>query len=84
MLGRMRPGVTAGQAQGELASLVQSYGEKQVPKTHSFHPKTHTIVSFPLQAEVVSSVRPALLMLLGAVVFVLLIASVNEIGRAHV
>jgi predicted permease len=77
LLGRMRPGVTAGQAQGELASLVQSYGEKKVPKTHSFHPKTHTIVSFPLQAEVVSSVRPALLMLLGAVVFVLLIASVN-------
>ncbi len=77
LLGRMRRGVTAGQAQGELASLVQSYGEKQVPKTHSFHPKTHTIVSFPLQAEVVSSVRPALLMLLGAVVFVLLIASVN-------
>src|SRR5256886_17508790 len=67
----------AGQAQGELASLVQSYGEKKVPKIHSFHPKTHTIVSFPLQAEVVSSVRPALLMLLGAVVFVLLIASVN-------
>src|SRR2546421_9497309 len=48
-----------------------------VSLTHSFHPKTHTIVSFPLQAEVVSSVRPALLMLLGAVVFVLLIASVN-------
>src|SRR6059036_895845 len=77
LLGRMLPGVTAGQAQGELASLVQSYGEKRVPKTHSFHPKTHTIVSFPLQAEVVSSVRPALLMLLGAVVFVLLIACVN-------
>jgi putative ABC transport system permease protein len=73
----MKPGVTGGQAQGELASLVQSYGEKRVPKTHSFHPKTHTIVSFPLLAEVVSSVRPALLMLLGAVVFVLLIASVN-------
>src|SRR5437660_4650458 len=77
LLGRLLPGVTAGQAQGELASLVQSYGEKREPKTHSFHPKTHTIVSFPLQAEVVSSVRPALLMLLGAVVFVLLIASVN-------
>jgi len=77
LLGRLKAGVTAGQAQGELASLVQSYGEKKVPKVHSFHPKTHTIVSFPLQAEVVSSVRPALLMLLGAVVFVLLIASVN-------
>ena len=77
LLGRLKPGVTAMQAQGELASLVQSYGEKKAPKTHGFHPKTHTIVSFPLQAEVVSSVRPALLMLLGAVAFVLLIASVN-------
>jgi predicted permease len=77
LLGRLKPNVTAGQAQGELASLVQSYGERRVPKMHSFHPKTHTIVSFPLQAEVVSSVRPALLMLLGAVAFVLLIASVN-------
>jgi len=77
LLGRLKTGVAAGQAQGELASLVQSYGEKKVPKVHSFHPKNHNIVSFPLQAEVVSSVRPALLMLLGAVVFVLLIASVN-------
>jgi predicted permease len=77
LLGRLKTGATAGQAQGELASLVQSYGEKRVPKTHSFTPKNHTIVSFPLQAEVVASVRPALLMLLGAVVFVLLIASVN-------
>src|SRR5204863_751567 len=74
MLGRMRPGVTAGQAQGGLASLVQRYGGEQVPKTHSFHPKTHTIVSFPLHAEVVSSVLPAPLKRPGAVVFVLLIA----------
>ena len=77
LLGRLKPGVSAAQAQGELASLVQSYGEKRAPKTHSFDPKNHTIVSFLLQAEVVSSVRPALLMLLGAVAFVLLIASVN-------
>jgi predicted permease len=77
LLGRMKPGVTGAQAQGELASLVQNYGEKRTPKIHSFDPKTHTIVSFPLQDEVVSSVRPALLMLLGAVIFVLLIASVN-------
>lgn len=77
LLGRLKPGVSAAGAQGELASLVQSYGEKRVPKMHSFAPKTHTIVSFPLQAEVVSGVRPALLMLLGAVAFVLLIASVN-------
>ena len=77
LLGRTKPGVTPAQAQGELASLVQSYGEHRVPKTHGFNPQNHTIVSFPLQAEVVSSVRPALLMLLGAVAFVLLIASVN-------
>jgi predicted permease len=77
LLGRLKPGVSAAEAQGELSSLVQSYGEKRAPKTHSFDPKNHTIVSFPLQAEVVSSVRPALLMLLGAVAFVLLIASVN-------
>src|SRR5580692_7723473 len=77
LLGRLKPGVSATQAQGELASLVQSYGEKRSPHTHSFDPKTHTIVSFPLQGEVVSSVRPALLVLLAAVAFVLLIASVN-------
>jgi predicted permease len=77
LLGRLKPGVSAAAAQGELAALVQSYGEHKAPNTHSFDPKNHTIVSYPLQAEVVSSVRPALLMLLGAVAFVLLIASVN-------
>jgi predicted permease len=77
LLGRLKAGVTPARAQGELEALVQSYGEHKAPKTHSFDPKNHTIVSFPLQAEVVSSVRPALLMLLGAVAFVLLIASVN-------
>lgn len=77
LLGRLKAGVSPAQAQGELAALVQSYAEKRAPKTHSFDPKNHTVVSFPLQDEVVSSVRPALLMLLGAVSFVLLIASVN-------
>lgn len=77
LLGRLKPGVSTVQAQGELAALVQSYGEHRAPNTHSFNPQTHTIISYPLQAEVVSSVRPALLVLLGAVAFVLLIASVN-------
>jgi predicted permease len=77
LLGRLKPGVSRAAAQGELAALVQSYGEHKSPNTHSFDPKNHTLVSYPLQAEVVSSVRPALLVLLGAVAFVLLIASVN-------
>jgi predicted permease len=77
LLGRLKPGVSPAEAQGELAALVESYGEHRSPHTHSFSPKDHTLVSYPLQAEVVSSVRPALLVLLGAVAFVLLIASVN-------
>jgi ABC-type antimicrobial peptide transport system, permease component len=77
LLGRLKPGVSPAAAQGELAALVQAYGERKSPDTHSFDPKNHTIVSYPLYAEVVSSVRPALLVLLGAVAFVLLIASVN-------
>jgi predicted permease len=77
LIGRLKPGVSFTAAQGELSALVQSYSENRAPKTHSFDPENHTIVSFPLQAEVVSGVRTALWMLLGAVGFVLLIACVN-------
>ncbi len=77
LLGRLRPGVTPTAAQGELSTMVQSYEENRAPKTHSFSAKNHTLVSFPLQAEVVSGVKTALWMLLGAVAFVLLIACVN-------
>jgi putative ABC transport system permease protein len=77
LLGRLKTGVSPAAAQGELSALVQMYGEHKSPNTHSFDPKNHTIVSYPLQGEVVASVRPALLVLLGAVAFVLLIASVN-------
>ena len=83
LVGRLSQGVSSSAAQGELENLVRYYGEHAAPKSHSFQPEaqndqnSHTIVSFPMQAEVVSSVRPALLVLLGAVLFVLLIACVN-------
>jgi putative ABC transport system permease protein len=77
LLGRMKPGVTLPQARDEMSQLVQHYGETASPRTHSFSPDRHPIVMYQLKDEVVSSVRPALLMLLGAVFFVLLIACVN-------
>lgn len=77
LLGRLKPGVTPQQAQAELEAYERATGEKAAPKTHAFNPKNHTLVSYPLQAEVVGSVRPALIMLLAAVGFVLLIACVN-------
>ncbi|HEU4415776.1 MAG TPA: ABC transporter permease [Candidatus Angelobacter sp.] len=77
LLGRLKPNVTAQQAQAEMESLVKYWGDTGAAKTHHFSPQNHTIVSYPFQAEVVSNVRPALLMLLGAVCFVLLIACVN-------
>ncbi|MGB0035338.1 MAG: ABC transporter permease [Candidatus Acidiferrales bacterium] len=78
LLGRLKPDVTPPQAQSELEAYVKTMEEQhKSEKAHYFNVKNHTLVSFPLQAEVVSSVRPALLMLLGAVGFVLLIACVN-------
>lgn len=77
LLGRLKDGVSREQAQSELDSLVKYWGDTGSAKEHHFVPERHTIVSFPLQAEVVGNVRPALLMLFGAVAFVLLIACVN-------
>ncbi|HEY7403142.1 MAG TPA: ABC transporter permease [Candidatus Angelobacter sp.] len=77
LLGRLKPNITADQAQSEFESLVKYWGETGSAREHHFRPEGHTIVSFPFQAEVVSNVRPALWMLLGAVCFVLLIACVN-------
>jgi len=78
LLGLLKPGVTPLQAQSELEAYVTTSTEQhKSANEHYFNAKNHTLVSFPLQAEVVSGVRPALLMLLAAVGFVLLIACVN-------
>jgi putative ABC transport system permease protein len=78
LLGLLRPGVSPAQAQAEIEAYVTASTEMhKSANEHYFNSKKHTIVSFPVQAEVVSGVRPALLMLLAAVGFVLLIACVN-------
>src|SRR5207248_5560632 len=53
------------------------WGEAQSPNNHVFSPKTHPVTSYPFYGEVVGGVRKAMVMLLGAVAFVLLIACVN-------
>jgi putative ABC transport system permease protein len=78
LLGKLKPGVNAPQAQSELEAYVKASDDaNKSMKMHHFSVANHTLVSFPLQAEVVSSVRPALIMLLAAVGFVLLIACIN-------
>ncbi len=77
IVGRLKPGVGIDQARSELAQLVGAHGRAAGANTHSFDPKTHPILMFGMQDEVVGGVRTAMLMLLWAVGFVLLISCVN-------
>jgi len=76
VIGRLKPGVSASQAQQEIDRHVRE-SPARLGKNHPFSPQFHTIVTYPLHGEVVSAIRPALWMLMGAVGFVLLIACVN-------
>jgi predicted permease len=67
---RLKPGVTLEQAQAEMASITGRI-ERQFPGTS----QDMRVVS--VREKVVGNVRPALLVLLGAVGFVLLIACAN-------
>ncbi len=73
VIGRLKPGATIEQAQAEMDSL----GEWQ-RKNFPFHESTGIYNDvFPMHGDVVGHVRVALLALVGAVVFVLLIACTN-------
>ena len=72
-VGRLAPGATAAEAQAELEALAGALTREGVyTESWRFRP-----VVVAMAEEVTGAVRPALLVLLGAVGFVLLIACVN-------
>ena len=71
---RMRPGVTVGQAQAAMKLAAEEFRRKFPGPLMD---KTESAIAIPLRDRVVSGVRSALLILLGAVGFVLLIACAN-------
>jgi predicted permease len=77
ILGRLKAGFNMAQAQDEMTRYAAQMSAATARANHPFDPKFHPIVLADFQDEVVKGVRPAMLVLLGAVAFVLLIACVN-------
>jgi putative ABC transport system permease protein len=75
IIARLRDGVSATEANNELALLNQRYRE-QNPTAPDASPTT-TMTASNLRDEVVGDVRPRMMMLTGAVALVLLIACAN-------
>jgi putative ABC transport system permease protein len=76
VIGRLKPGVSVQQARGEMDSLIEGWKQENRAR-HLLNPPNHPVLMSSLHEEVVGSARPAVLMLMGAVGFVLLIACVN-------
>jgi putative ABC transport system permease protein len=76
VVGRLKPGVTIDQARSEMTSLMAGWKTENRAQ-HLLNPVGHPVVMLPLHEDVVGSARTAVLMLMGAVGFVLLIACVN-------
>ncbi len=77
VLGRLRPNSSLSKAQDEMTRYARHQSETMARTAHPLSPDRHPVVLAGFQDEVVKGVRPAMLVLLGAVAFVLLIACVN-------
>jgi putative ABC transport system permease protein len=77
VLALLKPGVGEAQAQSEMLRYARQSLQTLGPANHPFDPKNHPIVLAGFQEEIVKGIRRAMLVLLGAVGFVLLIACVN-------
>ena len=71
VVGRLKPGVPLEKAHAEMVGIAGRLEQQYQVNTG------HSVNLFPLQAEIVGPIRPALLVLLGAVAVILLIATVN-------
>jgi putative ABC transport system permease protein len=76
LVGRLRDGVSLGQARSELDTMLAGW-PKLNPGVHVPNPEGHRLRYDPLQEDLVGSLRTALWVLQGAVGFVLLIACAN-------
>ncbi|HZI94749.1 MAG TPA: ABC transporter permease [Patescibacteria group bacterium] len=72
VIGRLKTGVTMDQAQAELAAISSGLAQK-----HAEFNKGWSVTAVPLREQVVGSSRTALMVLFGAVGFVMLIACAN-------
>jgi predicted permease len=72
VVGRLRPGVEPGQAQAELATIVD-----RIRPLYPLFKREWGVAVVPLHEQVTGDVRPTLLVLLGAVGLVLLVACAN-------
>ncbi len=72
VIGRLKPGVSLGQARAEMAGIA-----RRISQERPFTNRDWSITMVPLYEQTVGAIRTALLALFGSVVLVLLIAAAN-------